>query len=224
MSDDIEDTGRCEAIADDLAELALDILSGPRRSEVLDHVETCPACRVQLDQLSIAAEAVLQLSPPMQPPLGFELRLAKRLQWVATPRPRRFRRAGLFAAAASLLVILAFGLGTLVAHRAGNDHTAAANLVTANFTSGTRVVGAVTISTGDPSLMLVTTEDAPLGTVTCEVTLSSGQVETVGRFTIAGEYAVWAVPLTETADQVRSTRLIDAQGATVASAQVGRLP
>ena len=224
MSGDTDDPTQCEAIADELAELALGALSGHRRSEVLDHVGSCPRCRVELEQLSIVTEAVQQLAPQIQPPLGFELRLAERLQRAATPRPRRFRRVGALSAAAAAVAILAFGLGAFVAPGAGTGKSqpAAANIVTANLTSSGHVFGAVMISTGSPAWMLVTIDgDGWKGTVTCTVTLSGGQVETIGVFKLSGEYDAWAAPLTSTAGQVRSAQLIDSHGAVLASAQVG---
>ena len=88
MSGDMGDRAACEAVADDLTELALGTLAGRERSTVLDHVASCPSCRVELEQLSKVAEAVQQLAPPMQPPLGFELRLAERLHGSVVPRRR----------------------------------------------------------------------------------------------------------------------------------------
>jgi predicted anti-sigma-YlaC factor YlaD len=223
MSDHVEHSAQCEAVADELAELALGTLSGRRRSEVLDHVGSCAHCRAELEQLAVVIEALQQLAPQVQPPLGFESRLAQRLRGTATPRSRRSRRVGALSAAAAV-VMLAFGLGVLVARGAGNGggQPATANLVTANFTSGGRVVGAVMISPGSPAWMLVTiTGGGWHGTVTCDVTLAGGQVETIGAFRLSGEYSAWAAPLTSTVGQVRSARLIDSNGAILATARVG---
>jgi hypothetical protein len=41
MSGYVEDPRQCDAIQDELAELALGTLFGRSRSEVLDHVESC---------------------------------------------------------------------------------------------------------------------------------------------------------------------------------------
>jgi len=224
MSGDAEDPAQCEVIADELTELALGTLSGPRRSEVLDHVGSCQPCRAELDQLSIVVEALQQLAPRVQPPLGFELRLAERLQGAATPRRRRYQRSGALIAVAAVVVMLAFGLGALVAPGAGNGNgqSAGADLVTANFTSHGQVLGQLLISAGTPAWMLVTIHDAGWqGTVTCDVTLSGGQVETIGVFKLSGEYGAWAAPLPSTAGQVRSAQLIASNGTVLASAQVG---
>ncbi|MEO8266268.1 MAG: hypothetical protein ABI706_12265 [Ilumatobacteraceae bacterium] len=123
-----------------------------------------------------------------------------------------------------MVMILAFGLGVLVASGDGNGtgQLATANLLTANFTSGGQVVGAVVISPGNPAWMLVTIQRGRWqGTVTCEATLAGGAVETIGAFKLSGEYGSWAAPLMSTASQVRSARLIDSNGNILASAQLG---
>lgn len=222
MSGDVEHPAQCEVIADELTELALGTLSGRKRSEVLDHVGSCQRCRAELEQLSIVVDALQQLAPRIQPPLGFELRLAERLHATPTPRSRRHRRVGVLSAVAAA-VLLAFGLGAVVAPEAGKGQgqSAAANLVTANFTSRGQVLGEFLVSAGSPGWMLVTIHgDGWKGTVTCNVTLSGGQVETIGVFKLAGEYGVWAAPLPSTGGQVRSAQLIASNGTIFASAQL----
>jgi hypothetical protein len=226
MSGDVEHPAQCEAIADDLTELALGTLSGRRRSEVLDHVGSCQPCRAELEQLTIVVEAVQQLAPRVQPPLGFEQRLAERLQGVATPRPRRYRRVGALSAVAVVVVMLAFGLGALLAPGAGDgkSQTAGTNLVKANFMSHGQVLGELLVSTDSPAWMLVTIHGGEWqGTVTCNVTFSGGQVATIGKFKLSGEYGAWAAPLPSAAGQVRSAQLIDSNGTTLASAELGAL-
>jgi anti-sigma factor RsiW len=223
MSGDVEHPAQCEVIADELSELALGTLSGRRRSEVLDHVGSCQPCRAELEQLSIVVEALQQLAPRMQPPLGFELRLAERLQGSATPRPRRRRRVGALSAVAVVVATLAFGLGALVASGAGSSkgQSAETGLVTANFTSEGRVLGQVVVAAGSPAWMLVTIHDGESqGTVTCNVTLSGGQVKTVGVFKLSGEYGAWGVPLPSNAGKVRSAQLVASNGTILASAEL----
>ena len=119
MSGYVEGSARCEEIRDELAELALGTLSGRERSEVLGHVGSCPRCSAELEQLSVVADALLQLAPSMQPPLGFELTLAARLRSIATPR-RRVQHVRLLAVAAAVVVVFAFGLGALLAPQGGS--------------------------------------------------------------------------------------------------------
>ena len=89
MSDDMRERG-CEAYADELAELALGVLTGRERARVLSHVESCPRCAEELEQLSRAADTVVQAAPEMEPPMGFEVRLFERMG-VADVRRRRRR-------------------------------------------------------------------------------------------------------------------------------------
>ena len=53
-------THTCEKFADNLAELALGILTGRERMATLAHVESCAHCADELDHLSRASDAVLE--------------------------------------------------------------------------------------------------------------------------------------------------------------------
>jgi hypothetical protein len=224
MSGYIEDPRRCEVIQGELAELALGTLSGRNRSEGLDHVASCPRCAAELERLSIVADSLLQLAPEIEPPLGFELRLAQRLQVAPTARPpRRFRRTNALAAAAAVMVLLGFGLGSLVTAGGGGNQnqSATAGFTAANLTSHGSVLGKVIVSAGSPAWVFMTLSGAPLsGKVKCEVTLAGGKVETIGVFTISGGYGAWDAPLRSSADAVRSARLIAANGTVLASARL----
>jgi anti-sigma factor RsiW len=144
MRDYIGDPRQCEPIEEELAELALGILSGRRRSEVLRHAGSCERCSAELDQLSIVADTMLRLAPEGEPPLGFELRLAERLQVSAVERqPRRIRRASVLSAVAVLAVVLGFGLGEVATPRGGNNQSQAAtgNLTSADLSGHGHVLG-----------------------------------------------------------------------------------
>jgi hypothetical protein len=223
MNNSFEDPDRCEAIVGELPELALGTLTGRTRSEVLEHVDSCPRCRSELDELLLVADALQRLAPQMQPPLGFELRLAERLQGAGIVRRRRSRRVGALTAAAIVAVVLAFGLGTLVASNTGNGSGhPTADLATATLTSHGHAIGELVISAGNPAWMLVTVQESGWqGTVTCEVTLAGGRVDTIGEFELSGEYGSWAAPLRSPAGQVRSAQLISSNGTVLASARLG---
>ena len=65
--------------ADELAELALGVLTGRERARALSHVESCQRCADELEQLSRVADAVVQVAPEMEPPMGFEVRLFEKM-------------------------------------------------------------------------------------------------------------------------------------------------
>ena len=69
MTDDVRERG-CEEYGDELAELALGVLTGRDRARVLSHVESCPRCAEELEDLSRTADSVVQAAPEMEPPLG----------------------------------------------------------------------------------------------------------------------------------------------------------
>lgn len=224
MSGYIADPRQCELIREELAELALGTLSGRSRSEGLDHVASCPTCAAELERLSIVADKLLQLAPEVEPPLGFELRLAEKLQ-IAAPagRPRHFRRASALAVAAAVVALLGFGLGSVVAAGGGGNlnQSATAGLTAANLTSHGIVLGKVIISAGSPPWMFMTISGGTLsGQVKCNVTLAGGEVETLGVFKITGGYGAWDTPLRSPSDEVRSARLIAANGTVLASARL----
>jgi len=220
----IADPRKCEVIQDELAELALGTLSGRSRSEGLEHVGSCPRCAAELERLSIVADKLLQLAPEVEPPLGFELRLAEKLQVAATARqPRRLRRTSALAVAAAVVALFGFGLGSVVAAGGGDSHneSATAGLTAANLTSHGSVLGKVIISAGSPPWMFMTISGGTLsGTVKCEVTLAGGKVETLGAFKITGGYGAWDAPLRSPGGAVRSARLIASNGAILASARL----
>jgi len=221
MSKYIDDPTHCEPFQEDLTEFALGILSGRRRSEVLSHVENCPQCSSELEQLSLVADTILQLTPEIEPPLGFESRLAQRLHVGAgARRPDHYRRTGLFAMAAAILLVLGVGIGALASRGSSNPGPSAqAHLTSASLTARGHVVGEVFVSAGQPSWMFMAIDGGSWsGAVTCELILAGGRVEKIGRFTLTGGYGAWGAPFTTAAGQVRGARLIAANGTILATA------
>src|SRR5579863_7196773 len=104
MSDD----ATCEPFADNLAELALGTLNGHERIDTLGHVETCARCALELEHLSRASDAILQMAPEVEPPSGFEARLRRRMVADEVRAPRRTLPRWLIAGVAALA---ALGLG-----------------------------------------------------------------------------------------------------------------
>ena len=79
MNDDARSRPECERYADELAELALGTMTGRERAHILTHVESCPGCQAEMEQLSLAADSLLEVVPGVEPPLGFEVRLMERI-------------------------------------------------------------------------------------------------------------------------------------------------
>jgi anti-sigma factor RsiW len=224
MSGPFDDPRNCDAFIDELAELALGILSGRDRVAVLEHVESCERCSAELERLSLVADGLLGLAPEVEPPVGFELRLAERLSSPAGPRRALpHRRAGILAIAAVVLAVLGFGLGAIVGPPGMNvrSPSAAANLTSANLSSHAQVLGEVTVSSGTPAWMFMTVDAGAWSSkVTCEVTLVGGKVVTIGVFKLSNGYGAWGAPLPAAAHDVSSARLVSPDGSILASAQL----
>jgi hypothetical protein len=83
----------CAEVRELAPELALGILGGAERAEVVMHVNGCARCQAHVAELTEAADMIPQLVPEAEPPPGFESRVLRRLgdgdrrsrrRWIAT--------------------------------------------------------------------------------------------------------------------------------------------
>jgi hypothetical protein len=216
-----ERSKECEAMSDDLIAFALGTLSGRSRSLVLDHLETCAHCTAESESLADVADTLLWLAPEAEPPLGFETRVIERLRGSeAERRVVRRRRVSLFAVAALLAAVIGVGVGAVAMSQGGANHPLATQRpATGRLTSDGHVVGDVTISSGNPSWMIMDVDTAKLsGVVWCEVTFANGRSQTVGKFTISDGYGSWVAPIKASGSDVRSARIVNENGAVLAQA------
>ena len=73
-------------LGDVAAGLALGALTGRERAGAVAHLETCPACRAHVQDLTLTATQLLALLPEHQPPAGFAARTIQRLPHATRPR------------------------------------------------------------------------------------------------------------------------------------------
>lgn len=219
------------------AELALGSLAGADRSRALAHLEGCDECRQLLDELSVAADALLLAAPEADPPAGFEVRWLGRIRDdspVVAPelRPAARRRAArrwsrattLVAAAASALVLAGAGVGVGVAvasHPAPAVATGPIRMATLHlvgYDSDGAAVGEVAVSTGDPSFVVMTMRQTGWsGRVECVVT-AKGRSEVVGSFWLRDGAGSWALRLPESGGSVTAASVRAVGGAVIATA------
>ena len=226
MSDELRETD-CAEYADELAELALGVLTGRDRVRVLSHVDACPRCTDELEQLSRVADAVVQMAPAVEPPVGFEVRLLERMGVADERRHRRRIRpstwvpAGVAAAAAAVALGLGLGLSsspapTVSAH-AGTPHQLSADLVE----DGSTVGHVMTFGGDKPWMWMTLTDSAARGTVTCAVVTADGVRHRVGSFDTSQGYGTWAAPLHVNPAQVRTAEVVSPSGTVIATASLG---
>lgn len=103
-------TAECEGLHDDLAVLAIGALTGHDRARILSHLEGCPSCAAEMEELSAAADALATLIPEAEPDEGFSERTMAVIRAEQPGRQRPLVRR--FAAVAAVVVLLAVGGGT----------------------------------------------------------------------------------------------------------------
>jgi hypothetical protein len=94
----------CAEVRELAPELALGILGGAERAEVVLHVNGCARCQAHVAELTEAADAIPQLAPEAEPPLGFEARVLRRLDDGERRTRRRWIAAIAVAAAFAVIV------------------------------------------------------------------------------------------------------------------------
>ena len=227
MSDEVRERG-CEQCENELAELALGVLTGRERARVLSHVESCPRCAEELEVLSRTADTVVMAAPEMEPPLGFEVRLFERMGVTdALPRRRRLRPsrwvpAVVGVAAAALALGLGLSLTSSPAPTVSAPSQASRQVVTAALLSNGKTVGHVMTVAGAKPWMSMTLDDSTAhGTVHCVVVTADGVTHTVGTFDAHQGYGAWMAPLPVDPADVRSAKVVSPSGTVIATATLG---
>jgi hypothetical protein len=213
----------CEQFQAVSAELALGVAGARDQADAVSHLEHCPACRGELRQLGDVADDLAALTPPAEPPPGFESRVLAAL--VSTPqiaplRRRALRRAQLVAAAVAAAVLI--GGGWIVGHTSTHPPAvAAAHLVTAHLVADEHPVGQVVLATGDdPWVSMAVETNLGHQTVVCQLRDQQGQTITVGSFTLTSGYGYWAAPVPASASSITAAQLVDTAGHILATATI----
>jgi hypothetical protein len=226
MNDDRGEHG-CGQHRTELSELALGVLTGRDRARTLAHLETCSRCAEELEQLSRAADAVVQAAPEAEPPMGFEVRLFERMGVADVRHASRFRSprwvvGGLSAAAA--IVALAVGLSLSLSSSTPPIQNAAParGVITADLVGYGTVVGRVAVHGGaNPWMSMMLIDSSAQGLVNCVVVTSDGVSHQVGTFDTAKGYGAWVAPLSVNPKDIRSAEVVAPSGTVIASAALG---
>ncbi len=220
---EFDDEQECRGFSDDLAELALGILTGRDRAATLAHVDACPRCADELEHLARTADAIVGVAPEAEPPMGFEVRLFSRMGLDPAPparHPSRVTRWVLAAAAAVVALGVGLGVGLSGGSGGGSGGGSAADLVAqGDLVEHSLKVGHVDVYGGSRPWMFMNLADSTArGTVTCKVVLASGRTVTVGTFTASVGYGSWGAPLHVSPTAVRSAEVVSANGTVIATA------
>jgi hypothetical protein len=127
---------KCAEARDLAPELALGILGGAERAEVIVHVNGCSRCQAYVGELTEAADALPLLALEAEPSPGFEGRVLAAVQ--APRRSTRRRWIGAIAAAAAAAAILSI---TIVRVVESGDDTASTAQATARGPAVAKMTG-----------------------------------------------------------------------------------
>ncbi|HVA07485.1 MAG TPA: hypothetical protein VNG12_12170 [Acidimicrobiales bacterium] len=219
-------TQHCAQFTDDLAELALGILTGHRRGATLAHVESCPRCAEELEQLARASDAALQSAPDIEPPMGFEVRLFEAMGVRQPPTRRHVATRWILAAAAA---VTALGVGLGVGLSQGSSPPGQTTVLrpsplgtlvsSSDLWKGGKRVGSVFAYGGPtPWIFMTLSDSAAHGKIICEVVTKSGATRWVGDFTAKSGYGSWGAPLPVAPQDIRSAKVVSVSGTLIASA------
>jgi anti-sigma-K factor RskA len=229
MNDDMREEG-CAAYQDELPELALGVLTGRDRARVLAHVETCPHCAEELQQLSRAVDAVVQIAPEVEPPMGFEVRLFERMGVTDELRqrrqralPRRWVAGALAAAAAVAALAVGLSLGLSSSPAPTQNAAPAHGVVVANLVERGAVVGRVATHGGaNPWMSMMLADSSVRGRVDCVVVTSDGVSHHVGSFVATPDgYGAWISPLHVNPRDIHTAEVVSPSGTVLATATLG---
>jgi hypothetical protein len=103
-------SGECEHVRELAPELALGIADGKERARALEHLACCARCRARLERLAASADELALLAPSVEPPAGFEDRVATAMR---PPAPRSRLAARVAAPLAAALAAAAVAAGAV---------------------------------------------------------------------------------------------------------------
>jgi hypothetical protein len=169
------------AEARDLApELALGVLSGAERAEVLLHVNGCARCQALVVEFSEVVDALVTVGPEAEPSRGFEARV---MGEIGSPRKQSRRKlVAAVAVAAAVAAILSITVVRIVESNESNSNGAP---VAAKMVDSGSGASAGWLSVADGHAVTVAVDyGVPAGTYHVQVTPEQGSSYSVGAMQI----------------------------------------
>ena len=94
----------CAEFEEHMDALAIGELAEPEASRLLAHAASCASCQAHLDAVSGLVDSLLQLTPSVEPPPGFESRVFERLHVGVRAPSSRWRSFAVVAACIAALL------------------------------------------------------------------------------------------------------------------------
>jgi hypothetical protein len=210
----------CAEVRELAPELALGILGGAERAEVVLHVNECARCQAYVSELTEAADVIPQLVPEAEPPAGFELRVMNRLG-ADRRRSRRRWTASIAAAAAAAAIfsitvvrVVESGDSTSTQVVAPATRSAKPVAVPMELTAAPLPAGWAYVSDRHGVAVTVSYGMAP-GGYTVQVKSPDGRAENIGTMTVSDNHGSWTGRSTRPITAGSTVSLVDTTGAAV---------
>jgi hypothetical protein len=185
--------GGCGAVADVLPELALGIVGGTERADVLAHLDQCSACRETTSDFAATVDALPVLLGEAEPPPGFEARTLARLAAERDRIPRRSKVQWALAVAALVAAVMITSIAAVRIIDAGSGTGTAADMTFARMVGHTsRPAGHAVLRSGEERYLWL---DVDYGVRSASYRLETidarNQVTVAGRVAVSGGHGAW---------------------------------
>lgn len=180
--------GGCAVVVELLPELALGIVSGTERADVLAHLDRCSSCRELTSGFAAIVDALPVLLGEAEPPPGFEARALDRLRAERERTPRRSTPYRVLAVAALVAAVMIASIAAvrIVDARSGTSTSAAAGMTFARMVGHSKgPAGHAVLRSGSERYLWL---DVDYGVSTATYRLET--IDTRDRVTVAGAVAV----------------------------------
>jgi hypothetical protein len=217
----------CASTAERLPELALGILSGAERADVLAHLDRCASCRAELESWAATADALPMLLGEAEPPSGFEDRAMERLRTEQALEPRwpMWRRVlGVAAIVAMAMIVTLAGVRIIDAGNDGSSRNVAETEMTSAQMvgrSGHRAGDAFITGGGDRYVFVDVDYGVGSGRYDIETVDHANNATKIGALDVKEGHGAWAGELPEGSADPQTLRMVDAQGKVFCSAEFG---
>ncbi len=213
----------CAEVRELAPELALGILGGAERAEVVLHVNGCARCQAYVAELTEAADVLPQLVPEAEPPVGFEARTLRRFG----DETRRSRRRWIASIAAVAAAVAIFSITVVRVVEAGDDTTTAARAsavpVAVAMEGGVVPVAAGwAFVTGQHGVAIAVDYGVPAGDYVVRVEPAKGAAAGIGTMSIDGNRGSWTGHSERALTTGARIALVDATGTEVCHGSVPR--
>lgn len=205
----------CAQVRELAPELALGILGGAERAEVVLHVDGCARCQAFVTELTEAADVIPQLVPDAEPPAGFEARVLNRLG--ADRRRSRRRWVASVAAVAAGVAIFSITVVRVIESGDSTSSNVAAPASTPvavpmELAAAPVPAGWAYVSDGH-GLAVSVNYGMTSGEYAVQVKSPAGRAETIGTMTIDANHGSWTGRSTRPITGGSTISLVDAAGA-----------